>query len=817
MNGINQLSNQWRRTQNRFNSGVCKKTSLRIERSINMSILEQDGSAVDAAIATMFCNGIFTMQSMGLGGGFLMTIYIKENETAYTLNARETAPMKASPEMYRDNQNISRNGPLAIAVPGELRGYHAAHQRFGKLEWAKLIEPSIKLCEKGYQMSKHQYDSLTKATILNDTNLREWFYDSDGNFKKMGSTVVPKQLCETLKVIAKNGGDDLYNGTLGEMLLEDLKEMGSIITKEDLENYKAEWMDPIMVELRHDQKLYSVPPPGSGVLLGFIMKILDGFKFKPEDIDGIHNTVLTYHKIIEAFKYAYAKRTELGDTSFVNITNLLHNLTSPAYAESIRKQIKDNSTSDDPEKYGAVFYSKGDHGTAHISVLAENGDAVSVTSSINLFFGAGLTSKQTGIILNSVMDDFSFPYFRNYFNLPGSPNNALQPGKRPLSSMSPSILVDRDGDAKVVIGASGGTKITTAVALAYQVPFTVGLVFFFPLWCGGAPGYFPRLPTPTLSPLLFLDDTTGISQHTTSMGGHPAWDLNPADLATYTHIHGPAEFPSFEKILPLRWDSNPLAPGPRPRSTVSDSHAATELPLDNTDRDSVMGSPGRNYAGKLHVLMRTIWFGQNIKEAVDAPRIHHQLFPMEIQYEYGTLQQVVDGLKAIGHKTNRYKDAGSIICALLKASDYIYANADHRKGGDSTRAVMLVTRSKSRTLSFVLSVSVVVLFCCGVLIGQKGNYKERNGGERGKIVAYSLLKQIEIESEEIKCGKISVGGEERRNEGLWTNLGGSNLYIYSVYYDRRLYPYQYLRIIAMVKDVMERQNLLLSTHPKIIW
>jgi gamma-glutamyltranspeptidase/glutathione hydrolase/leukotriene-C4 hydrolase len=162
-------------------------------------------------------------------------------------------------------------------------------------------------------------------------------------------------------------------------------------------------MDPIMVELRHDQKLYSVPPPGSGVLLGFIMKILDGFKFKPEDIDGIHNTVLTYHKIIEAFKYAYAKRTELGDTSFVNITNvrcnyrycgrgvmlvayfqLLHNLTSPAYAESIRKQIKDNSTSDDPEKYGAVFYSKGDHGTAHISVLAENGDAVSVTSSINL-------------------------------------------------------------------------------------------------------------------------------------------------------------------------------------------------------------------------------------------------------------------------------------------------------------------------------------------------------------------------------------------------------------------------------------------------
>ncbi|XP_063904513.1 scoloptoxin SSD14-like isoform X3 [Zophobas morio] len=514
---------------------------------IGRTILKKDGSAVDAAIATMFCNGIFTMQSMGLGGGFLMTIYIKENNTAYTLNARETAPLKAKAELYKEDPLISQNGALAIAVPGELRGYQAAHQRFGKLEWAELIEPSIQLCEKGYEMSKHQYESLQKAKLTNDSNLREWFYDSDDNFKKIGSTIVPKKLCETLRLIATNGGDDLYNGTLSEMLLEDLKKIDSIITKEDLEKYEAQWMDPIVVELRNHEKLYSVPPPGSGALLAFIMNILDGFKFKPSDIDGVQNTVETYHKIIEAFKYAYARRTELGDTSFVNITNLLHNLTSPEYAEMIRKEIKDNHTSNNPKDYGAIFYGKSDHGTAHISVLAENGDAVSVTSSINLFFGAGLTSESTGIILNSVMDDFSFPYFRNYFNLPGSPNNQLKPGKRPLSSMSPSILVDENGDVKLVIGASGGTKITTAVAL---------------------------------------------------------------------------------------------------------------------------------------VIMRTLWFHQNIKEAVDAPRIHHQLYPMEVQYEYGVLQQVIDGLEAMGHKTSRYKDAGSIICALLKKSDAIYANADFRKGGD---------------------------------------------------------------------------------------------------------------------------------------
>ncbi|XP_015838324.1 scoloptoxin SSD14 isoform X2 [Tribolium castaneum] len=514
---------------------------------IGRSILDQNGSAVDAAIATLFCNGIYTMQSMGLGGGFLMTIYIKDQNKAYTLNAREKAPLKATPDLYKDDQFISRKGALAIAVPGELRGYQAAHEKFGKLEWSKLVEPSIELCEKGYNMSKHQHESLKEARIVNDTNLKEWFFDSEGKFKKMGSTIVPKKLCETLRLIAKSGGHDLYNGTLSKMLVEDLEEIGSIITKEDLESYQAEWMDPIEVELRHHEKLYSVPPPGSGALLAFILSILDGFKFKPHDLEGVQNTVQTYHKIIEAFKYAYAKRTELGDTNFVHISDLLRNLTSHEYAESIRKEIQENSTSNDPKDYGAVFYSKEDHGTAHISVLAENGDAVSVTSSVNLYFGAGLTSRQTGIILNSVMDDFSFPNFQNYFNLPGSPNNELRPGKRPLSSMSPTILVDEHGDVKLVLGASGGTKITTSVAL---------------------------------------------------------------------------------------------------------------------------------------VIMRTLWFGQNIKEAIDAPRIHHQLYPMQVQYEYGTLQQVVTGLEALGHKTSRYTDAGSIICALYNTSGLIQANADHRKGGD---------------------------------------------------------------------------------------------------------------------------------------
>nr|CAH7730602.1 unnamed protein product [Callosobruchus chinensis] len=515
---------------------------------IGKSILQKNGSAVDATIAAMFCNGMVTMQSMGLGGGFLMTIYIKAEGKAYSLNAREKAPMNAKDEFYKDDPNKSKNGPLAIAVPGELKGYWAAHQRFGKLPWKELVQPTIELCEKGYNMTRHQADALTKNNLNNDALLMEWFKDKDGKFKKQGSRVVPTKLCNTLKLIAENGGDDLYNGTLSKMLVQDIKDIGGIITEEDLLNYQAEWQEPISVGLKNEDRLFSAPPPGGGVLLGFILNILDGYGFNRDSIDGVENTVTTFHRMIEAFKYAYAQRTELGDLHFNNISGLLSNLSSKAYADKIRLKIKDNSTSLDPKEYGAVVYNTDDHGTAHLSILAQNGDAVSITSTVNIYFGAGLTSRQTGIVLNCQMDDFSFPYFKNYFGLPGSPNNRMQPGKRPLSSMSPSIVTDKNGDVKLVVGASGGSRIISAVA---------------------------------------------------------------------------------------------------------------------------------------QTIIRTLWFGDNLKEAIDAPRLHHQVFPMTVNYEFGVLQAIVDGLRAIGHQLKRDTGTtGSIICALLKQANKIIGNADYRKGGD---------------------------------------------------------------------------------------------------------------------------------------
>ncbi|KAJ0176523.1 hypothetical protein K1T71_007702 [Dendrolimus kikuchii] len=310
---------------------------------------------------------------------------------------------------------------------------------------------------------------------------------------------------------------------------------------------RAKISDPIAVPLYDGDTLYTPPPPSSGVVLINILNILTGYRFNSSSINTTEDKILTYHRILEAFKFAYATRTKLGDMDFVNLRELIRNITSLESGERTRLLINDTMTSNNTDTYGIKDYSQPDSGTAHISIIANNGDAVSVTSSINFYYGAGFTTLNTGIVMNDVMDDFSSPGFTNNFGLQPSPANFIVPGKRPFSSMAPSIIVDRNGNAKMVIGASGGTKITTAIAL---------------------------------------------------------------------------------------------------------------------------------------VLMRKLWFGQTIKEAVDEARFHHQIFPMHGEYEFGITEDILQGLRAKGHGMVRYRGRGSIICALFRNKTAIYANADFRKGGD---------------------------------------------------------------------------------------------------------------------------------------
>lgn len=347
---------------------------------IGMNIIQQKGSAADAAIATLFCEGITCAQSMGLGGGFVMTIYDRANETVETLTARERAPLKATADMYK---NISGpiTGIMSVAVPGELKGYWELHQKYGKLPWRMLIEPTIALCTHGHIVTEYLGWVLNqfKNTIFAEPSLREVFVNPKTNQTWVaGDTIKRPVLARTLEIIAEEGADAIYSheGSLIKPLVDEIQSLGGIITAEDFVQYKVDWDVPVTADLRDGNKLYSVGLPASGGILVMILNIMKDYI--PED------TTTYMHRIIESFKFAYGHRSNLGDPEFVSGARELYaNITDPQYADDIRAKINDNQTYQDFKHYGGMYAMVPDHGTAQIAVLTANGDAVSVTSTIN--------------------------------------------------------------------------------------------------------------------------------------------------------------------------------------------------------------------------------------------------------------------------------------------------------------------------------------------------------------------------------------------------------------------------------------------------
>ncbi|XP_026669040.1 glutathione hydrolase 1 proenzyme-like isoform X3 [Ceratina calcarata] len=428
-------------------------------------MLAKGGSAVDAAIAALLCEGVASLHSMGLGGGFLMTIWDANTKTADYLDAREVAPGKADRDMFKGDPELAKYGGLAIAVPGELMGYWEAHRKYGKLAWSELFEPTISLCETGSIVTTylHNYLHSKEEKIKKEKSLAEILINPKTNTTwKQGDRIKRPQLKKTLQKIANLGPSIFYNGSIGDELVKEIKAFNGIIEKEDLRNYKVKWSKPINTTFGVFT-MYTAPPPGSGAILAFILNVLEG-------IIPSSNENVMWQNIVETFKWAYARRNELADPDYTppdyDIAALLANLTSMDYAKEIRHKIKIDKTSNDPEYYGAVTVTPNDSGTSHVSVLAPDGSAVSVTSTINQVLGAMIRSTSTGIIFNDEMDDFSSPNMINGFDLPPSPVNYIKPGKRPMSSMSPTIILDDKGDVRLVIGAAGGTKIISAVAIA---------------------------------------------------------------------------------------------------------------------------------------------------------------------------------------------------------------------------------------------------------------------------------------------------------------------------------------------------------------
>lgn len=333
----------------------------------------------DAAIAALLCEGVVCPQSMGLGGGFVMTIFSKESNLVETLISRYIAPLAATEDMF---VNTTVTGGKAVAVPGELMGYWELHKKYGKIKWSELFDPAIELCRNGFEVGPY-FAGILKSkrdSILASSALSELFIDpKTKDVYKEGDCIKRKKLADTLDIIKNEGASSIYgeSGTVGKMLVEDIQDAGGIVTVDDLMQYEVRWEKPISINLRRNRTLHTVTAPGSGGLVAFIVNVLDDFL-------PIEQPVISMQRITETFKFAYSKRTELGDGQFVSsVSKVLQNLTDPNYATEIRQKIDDFRTYEDHQHYGADFYSKDDFGTAHINVIAPNGDAISVTSTVN--------------------------------------------------------------------------------------------------------------------------------------------------------------------------------------------------------------------------------------------------------------------------------------------------------------------------------------------------------------------------------------------------------------------------------------------------
>ncbi|BAT86496.1 hypothetical protein LR48_Vigan03g303100 [Vigna angularis] len=417
---------------------------------IGKDILREGGHAADAAVAAALCLGVVSPASSGLGGGAFMLLR-QANGVSKAIDMRETAPSLASKDMYGGNTTLKAKGGLSVAVPGELAGLHVAWKQYGKLPWKRLVNPAEKLA-RGFKISAylHMQMKATESDILQDKGLRSIFAPN-GKLLNIGDICYNKKLADTLRAISVFGPKAFYDGWIGHNLVKDVQNAGGILTTKDLKNYTVKQKKPLSTNVL-GLNVLAMPPPSGGPPMILLLNILDQYNI-PSGISG----ALGVHREIEALKHVFAVRMNLGDPDFVNITEVVSDMLSRRFAKVLKNDINDNKTFD-PSHYGGKWNQIHDHGTSHLCVIDLERNAISMTTTVNSYFGSKILSPSTGIVLNNEMDDFSMPRNVSKDTPPPAPANFIVPGKRPLSSMSPTIAL-KNGKLKAVVGASGGAYI----------------------------------------------------------------------------------------------------------------------------------------------------------------------------------------------------------------------------------------------------------------------------------------------------------------------------------------------------------------------
>ena len=432
-------------------------------------VLREGGNAVDAAVAAALTLGVVDGNNSGIGGGCLILIRSADGRIT-AIDGREMAPAAATKDMFvRDGKAIpgaSQTGPLASGVPGALAAYALATERCGTMKLARLLEPGIAKAADGFEIR----GGLASAIAGTAQQLRRFpgsaaiFLHPDGSPRKQGERLMQADLANTYRAIADHGPDWFYRGPFAEEVGEWMAANGGILTAADFAAYQAKLREPLETTYRGYTIIGFPPPSSGGVHVAQVLNMLEQF-----DLRGIQkrDPVEASLIIAEAFKLAFADRAYwLGDADFVSVPR---GLISKEYAKELAARIDPQQAKDvlmhgtPPEWQQDVF---GRH-TTHIAAADAAGNWVAITATVNTAFGSKVVVPGTGVVLNDEMDDFSImPGVPNAFGLVGAENNAVAPGKRPLSSMSPTIVLDSDGQPVLTVGAAGGPKIITQVVLA---------------------------------------------------------------------------------------------------------------------------------------------------------------------------------------------------------------------------------------------------------------------------------------------------------------------------------------------------------------